>query len=233
MKEKAIVMSTESVLAILAGRKTQTRRVIKPQPDENGCFDLVSNTGEVTKAHYSQLLNLAPYQPGNILYVKETFCAFVHEHILNNDAYAYKADSTPDSERARNDYVKCGYPYRWHSPMFMPRAAARIFLRVVSVRIERIQDISEADAIAEGVPQHEGEGIPAIYCRACKGTGFVIMPVNGGASESDCPNCDTAVKRYHNLWDFLNGKRNHGAYAWEKNPWVYAYGLERMDGYGR
>jgi hypothetical protein len=229
-KEKPLVMSTESVQAILAGRKTQERISVGTNPEY--IYRVVGEAGNDNNPlglSYLFGIERPRYDIGDILWVKETWCEVPYKsncEIINGTLvsfpqYAYKADSAVD------------YTGLWRSSHRMPRAAARIFLRVVSVRIERLQDISEADAIAEGVPQYEGEGVPAICCRACKGTGFAIMPVNGGASESDCPKCDTAVKRYHNLWDFHNAKRNHGAYAWEKNPWVWVYEFERSDGYGR
>jgi hypothetical protein len=82
----------------------------------------------------------------------------------------------------------------------MPKAAARMFLRVTDVRAERVQDISEADAIAEGceVTRRKTDGTIAAFAR----------------------------NNYMVLWDKLNAKRNGGAYAWDKNPWVWVYTFE-------
>jgi hypothetical protein len=125
MSEKPIIFSGPMVRAILAGRKTQTRRVKKKE--------------------------ISPYSVGDLLWVREAFCAYVPEHITDDKKCAYKANATPVSEELRLEFVKHGYPYKWHSPIHMPRWASRIFLRVTDVRLEMLQDIGEDDAKREGV----------------------------------------------------------------------------------
>ena len=171
MKEIPILCSTPMVQAIQEGRKTMTRRVVKPQPYESeyepGLFhvmyrqpetvtrkvkrknpetgeweehdsttrkgSLISATGEI-----GMYTMLCPYKVGDILWVRETW-------LLGDDGYHYRANATPHSEQARKDYG-----YKWRPSIHMPRSAARIFLEVKSVRVERLRDISEADVKAEG-----------------------------------------------------------------------------------
>jgi hypothetical protein len=148
-KEKAIVFSTEMVKAILKGRKSQTRRVIKPQPvwtnppwKENPgpawvykgtCWYKKENMTDMAVEHY------APYKVGDILWVREIFTS------TREGNYIYKADPI------FNDCGPGDISWDWKPPIHMPREAARLFLKVKSVRVERLQDISEEDARAEGV----------------------------------------------------------------------------------
>ncbi len=144
MSTKPILFNTDMVRAILDGRKTVTRRVVKPQPfavkqDENApCWygHFVSESGKV-------LLDKPPYHPGDILYVRETWTnmAFLgYQH-----AYKYKADQEPGMLRFAEDMK-----VKWHPSIHMPREAARIFLRVTDVRVERLQDMPPYGIAFEG-----------------------------------------------------------------------------------
>lgn len=106
----------------------------------------------------------------------------------------------------------------------MPRWASRIMLTVTSVRVERLQDISDADAIAEGVPEEiDGSIGDEIYCRNCGGHGtHGALGANLGVIEVDCLECDTATKRYRNLWTRINGPG-----SWDANPWVWVIEFQR------
>lgn len=129
MKEYPILFSSEMVQAILEDRKTQTRRVIKPQPPE-----LWGGISEI-----AAMINHSPYgKPGDRLWVRETWTT--HENDKGADCLLYKAD-VPDPE----NYGP------WRPSIFMPRWASRITLEVVGVRVQQVQDISHTDAIAEGV----------------------------------------------------------------------------------
>ncbi|GHU92981.1 hypothetical protein FACS1894208_01390 [Clostridia bacterium] len=131
---KPILFSTDMVRAILEGRKTQTRRVIKPQYAED-------NHGNKTPLdifipQVSNISDCAPHQPGDILWVRETWT----DAIYKGEDYEYRADGTAlPPER------------RWKPSIHMPREAARLFLRVKNVRAERAQDITTMDCFAEGV----------------------------------------------------------------------------------
>lgn len=205
MKERPIIMTAESVRAILAGRKSQTRRLIKDQRSEGDW--LYVDRGARTYAYRADLVgrggdamrSLCPYgAPGDRLYVKEAWAAG-----LDTDG-----DIVPDARhviyRERNPTHEAWYVSSpglheswevvgqtgWRSPMFMPRWASRLTLAVTGVRVERLQAITEADAIAEGVTLPERM-----------------------ATHYD----DTHRDAYAALWDRINGKRA----PWASNPWVW------------
>ncbi len=142
---KPILMNTEMVKAILDGRKTVTRRLIKPQP--KGKLDLIvggSNVGKWVDLENEEYW-IPPCHCGDVLYVMETWCKFVAEHVIDGIWYEYKADATPACEATR----KC-YGYKWHPSIHMPKEAARIFLRVTGVRVERLRQRLIDDLEAEG-----------------------------------------------------------------------------------
>ncbi|WP_236903674.1 hypothetical protein [Cupriavidus malaysiensis] len=109
----------------------------------------------------------------------------------------------------------------------MPRWASRILLEVTGVRVERLQDISEEDALAEGVAQVDVERYEPDHsiCRWCGGTRlYTAISAGGGAlPDTDCLHCDTHVKRYEQLWEEING-----AGTWETNPWVWVVEFRRV-----
>ena len=129
MSEKPILFNTAMVRAILDGRKTQTRRVIKPAP-----FDITFENRE------------PQYHIGDTLYVRETWKQYTTGTAGHGliDGYLYKADEPQDTTGMMVE----GH---WHPSIHMPRSAARIFLRVTNVRCEQVQDITNADAKSEGV----------------------------------------------------------------------------------
>lgn len=145
---KPILFNTEMVRAILDGRKTVTRRVVKPQPegvhtildcDEDAhTFDLLcGNCGAGgIFADWSETIK-APYWHGDILYVRETWCK--GKISGEKERYFYKADGSLE------------YPCNWSPSIHMPREAARIFLRVTDVRVERLQDIDDNGVVSEGL----------------------------------------------------------------------------------
>ena len=155
---KPIIFSTEMVRAILDGRKTQTRRVIKPQPNgeikANIPYEFYGSKTERiftdTKAY------LAPYSVGDVLWVRETWRCIKYDSMDGNLSYGVKFKDGEqehfefdDNERF-HQFGKYAFKNGWQSPYYMPREAARLFLLVKAVRVERLQEIAEADAIAEG-----------------------------------------------------------------------------------
>lgn len=142
------------------------------------------------------------YQPGDVIYVQETWkCTSFSDkthalaiHFKNGGQTEAWFDSKERYEKFKKFYFKNG----WQSPYFMPKEAARLFLVVKEVRVERLQDISEEDAKAEGVIPHP---IPS--------RGFV----NGHRNS------------FERLWDSINGEK----YPWQSSPWVWVYSLERTD----
>lgn len=147
MKTKPILFSTPMVKAILEGRKTQTRRIVKSIP--NDTFQIWFDGGEwivQNKNGQCWTKKLKPrYHKNDILWVRETF---QHTKCLNlhpsddNYGYIYKSDDQP-----WEDYEN----WKWKPSIFMPKEAARIFIKVINVHVQRLQDISESDAIAEGI----------------------------------------------------------------------------------
>lgn len=137
MKERPILFSAPMVRAILDGRKTQTRRVVKLR---NGQYMPPSEKADING--WRQMLRNCPYgQPGDRLWVRETH---FDAKRLNEGRILYRADG---------DVSRFG----WTPSIHMPRSASRITLEVTGVRVERLQDISEADAVAEGVVWEQGQ----------------------------------------------------------------------------
>ena len=183
MKERPILFSGSMVRALLDGRKTMTRRVCKE----------LDHTAERLAVEWAS--THCPYGvPGDRLWVRETWRNGTP--MLNgpdlNGAVAYRADY-PDS----------GHLIKWRPSIFMPRRASRITLEIVSVRVERVQDISEADAKAEGVRQP----VPGSWYRHVK---------------RDCYRCG-----FEALWDSINAKRGYG---WDVNPWVWIIEFKQIGG---
>lgn len=161
MNTRPILMSAPMVRSILANTKRQTRRVVKPvgsdggfvlQDYGNGWWPYRSDDGEsAVTSDGNETPHDCPYgQPGDRLWVKETFCRVDGQTMpwIETDYRAtYKAgDRLGDT---------LGIKKRWTPSIFMPRHASRITLEVTGVRVERLQDISEADAVAEGIPAGE------------------------------------------------------------------------------
>ncbi len=152
---KPILFNTPMVQAILQNRKTTTRRPVKNlaiSDNGNGYFTAKEiRKGEITEyldetfgGPYdfviANAVEYAPYQKGDILYVRETF-------IKSDDGYCYKADIKVPSE---SEDLRKAYGYKWKPSIHMPKEAARIFLRVTGVTAERLQDITEEQAKKEG-----------------------------------------------------------------------------------
>ena len=137
LKEKPIIFSTAMVKAIIAGTKSQTRRIIKTnleiETDKNdkNYFYVQDEYGDGHK-----LLEYCPYKIGQILWVRETYTDTLGDDII------YKAGWDGDKEP------------KWKPGIFMPRTIARVFLKLTNIRIERVQDITEKDVYAEGIPKN-------------------------------------------------------------------------------
>jgi hypothetical protein len=178
MKEHPILFSAPMVRTLLDGSKTQTRRVCK----------LEVRAG-MPEPEWQSLLKCCPYgQPGDQLWVRETFRAWP-------DGYAYRADYR---DKELGDAVHAP----WKPSIFMPRAASRITLEISGVRVERLQDISEADAKKEGIEPFTDFKKSGHWLRYDKDTlnGYVGNP----------------VESYASLWESINGPR-----SWDANPWVW------------
>lgn len=153
MAIKPILFNTEMVRAIMDGRKSCTRRMVKPQPNEKHTYPLGFVTDSTEKKEvgcfgfgineYSGSIQYTKpqYQPGDILYVRETWG---HPISLNSDKqYVFRADKIAESGFKNDSHI-------WHPSIHMPKKAARIWLNVTNVRVERLQDMTDDDAEAEG-----------------------------------------------------------------------------------
>jgi hypothetical protein len=216
MAIKPILFNTEMVRAILDGRKSCTRRLEKPQPDEKHTCPLgfVTDSTEKKKAgcfgfgideYGGSIQYVKPpyrYAPGDILYVRETWCALpVNEagHMRGHCVYYYRADGELRPE---------GWRGKWHPSIHMPKGAARIWLKVTNVRIERLQDVTEDGAKAEG---------------AIDNRGFIHSP------ENEYDRIHTAREHFIKIWNSTIKKSNLNCYGWDANPWVWVIEFERCE----
>ena len=210
-KSSPILFSGPMVRAILDGRKTQTRRVVKPQ-----LVRLETPRGRNKAA--AGWLNFralpCPYgQPGDELWVREAFGVVrfvgVHDGDIHESKVVYSADEPKQK------------PLRWTPSIHMPRCASRITLTVKAVRVERLQDISEADAIAEGVePNWIGDLNPP-GGMAWDANEHGWNPYDGDESQEGFP-AVTAKESFRGLWQSINGPG-----SWDANPWVWVIEFER------
>lgn len=208
MAIKPILFNTEMVRAILDGRKTCTRRICKDAneytvPDME-FYNADKRTYAVhnfaDKEHMEQLSTVertCPICPGDLLYVRETWCK---GYLMNaKERYYYKADD--------NDFL-C----TWHPSTNMPKQAARIWLRVMDVRVERLQEITDEQAKREGIQYDE-----------CP-TGFTWK------QETDMHNCyTTPIGAMQALWNSTIKKSDIDRYGWDANPWVWVIEFERCE----
>lgn len=211
MKFRPILFSGEMVQAILAGRKTQTRRLVLPQPkwDPISCHHISKfgcwNYGRPFISPPDFARDDWPFHPGDILWVRETWAEMPY-------GYVYRADDEkPDGWDAVD---------RWKPSIHMPKVAARTFLRVVSVRLEELTGISDADCAAEGIREwFVDDGFCARY--APQGGNGPAWPL------SECP--ATPVEAMKKLWDSTIKPDKIGSYCWLVNPWVWVVEFERCD----
>ena len=252
MSYKPILFSTPMVQAILEGRKSMTRRVVKGRYDKerqrfarmglfaavgirNGLWHGLSPEGI---PFVNDEIEQPRFQPGDILWVRETWVPYAGVNCACK-YYGYECKCEPYWYRAdpsMNFANECEPPedrMRWHPSMFMPKAACRIFLRVDAVFAERLQDISEADAIREGIT----------YTDFGMNTHQGKMSVDGGVTFHDLkpehypgyhagdvtgPDECHAFARFAfaHLWENINGK---GKYSWDTNPWVWVIEFTRVE----
>ncbi len=204
MKALPILMSAPMVRALLAGQKTQTRRVIKCHPLIDGVF-----TDDFICMPENHIADDCPYgKPGDLLWVRETFC-------IGNYAVGDAGPNYTGSQPYAADFV--GEPaMKWKPSIHMPRAYSRLTLRITDVRVQRLQDISEADARAEGCNGRDDardDGAP--WCKCCSGTGWVPCAPNG--EETECGCVLGGRKEFRCLWESINGPD-----SWDANPYVWA-----------
>ena len=224
-----ILFNTEMVRAVLDGRKTVTRRCVKGfiPNDAIWGYTMFTPKGQIScrgyfADEYGEKFFKLPYQPGDILYVRETWGKGYEE-----GTYIYRADD----KLAELPMFKESSKMIYRPSIFMPKEAARIWLKVTSVSVERLQDITEEQAEKEGIPDGNDYPIDKVYCPTCKGMGFIggYNPESLGFEEIECPDCYTAIKRFRNLWNSTIRKSDIDRYGWEANPWVWVIDFERCE----
>lgn len=216
MSVKPILFNTEMVRAMLEGRKTCTRRVVKPQPKSNLCYTFAGGgcgtwgypspfaheiwgeeyklPDDITKDDLEKQWN-PPCHTDDILYVRETWCS-----AYDGEKYFYLADKlTNREERSLLNYDDV----KWHPSIHMPKEAARIWLKATDVRVERLQEITETQAQAEGC--------------------------NSGLLTGPC----TARGQFENLWNSTIKKPDADKYGWSANPWVWVIEFGRCGKSGK
>lgn len=222
-KERPMLFSGAMVRALLDGSKTQTRRIMKPQPvpipGEPGKHWWPSNAAQSMmrvedgfQKHPGIFDDACPHgQPGDRIYVRETFQGplFAAEQLeeFRRDStkfeapefcvYAADGGGAPEFQDADENLV-C----RWRPSIHMPRWASRILLEIVAVRVERLNACSDADAVAEGIG---------------------LNPSVIGMKLTNPPGESMAIAMYRALWDSING-----AGSWAANPWVWVVEFKRV-----
>ena len=198
MRVLPILFKTEMVKAILDGRKTCTRRVVKLPDNMTG--RPIGKSGDISNPlgfFYPGGIKRPPYQPGDILYVRETWGKGYEE-----GTYIYKADDKLADLPTFKDSTKLIY----HPSIHMPKEAARIWLKVIDVRVERLQDITEDGAKEEGANCKNGKNV--------------------GLEEKMRR---TAIERYAEIWNSTVKKSALDRHGWDANPFVWVIEFERCE----
>ena len=220
MAIKPILFNTEMVRAILDGRKSCTRRIVKPQqfvgmlPDKykNGVPEEFLKEKKFMFKPYCDMTDIelintaykAPYQPGDILYVRETWKKAPNGYYYYED---WQKDDIADVTK-------------WKPSIHMPKEAARIWLKVTDVRVKRLQEMKPVDVIKEGaypdcwdcLNTYEESG-----SQCCYGT------------EEQCSQCDGVMMEWEKLWNSTIKKSDLDRYGWDANPWVWVIEFERCE----
>jgi hypothetical protein len=231
--DRSIIFGGPMIRSLIEGRKTQTRRILKPQPvvfdvDGKCCEVAIEILNGESKIRTGRVItrHSVKFAPGDRLWVRETFQTAFSE---NGPCWLYRADSDriypqfdgPDGGAGPSfNYEKYPGNYAlwaadveargpWRSPVFMPRWASRLILVVSHVRVQRLQDISEGDAKAEGVEE----------CADGSFRNYHDAPLHG-------PWLLGARNSFQTLWNSI-----HGPGAWAANPWIVAltFNVERFD----
>lgn len=207
-RELPILFNVEMVRAILDGRKTCTRRICK---DTNECtvpdmdfFDPEKRTYAVhnyaDKEHTDKLSiaeRACPICPGDILYVRESYSEL-------SFGYVYKADG--------ENIDHLGNVIKWHPSIHMPKEAARIWLKVTDVRVERLQEITENEAVKEGIYVSNCKDCNAPFgCDTCPDEGY------------------NEIDEFAELWNSTIKKSDFDRYGWDTNPYVWVIEFEQCE----
>lgn len=219
---KPILFNTAMVRAILDGEKTCTRRIIKLpkyiEKQSNGLYILCAEGSTYSDKEFKDVIDYInpPYKVGDILYVRETWfkgdLLNDAEEIEKQGIVLYRADGIKNNNW---DYDSI----RWRPSIHMPKELARIFLKVTSVRAERLQDITNEGCINEGIREFTKDGVVKKYDTGPNMYSLEKMP-------------RTPREAFEKLWNStlqLKGKWNGWTNLFEYNPWVWVIEFERVE----
>jgi hypothetical protein len=202
------------VQAILEGRKTSTRRIIKPQPKQPVPLGFISGSTDNKRIgyygwgqdEYGGIIDIAkpPYKIGDILYVRETWCQSTEiEPNYGKQQYHYKASPDDFIRQAPEGFIK------WKPSIHMLKSAARIFLKVTDIKVERLQNITEREALKEGIRRyHFNLNMPDAY---------------GDALYTD------HKLAFKQLWNSTVNKKNIDKYGWDADPYIWTIEFQRVE----
>lgn len=231
MAIKPMLFNTEMVRAILDGRKSCTRRLVKTRRKDAYGFYVTKKADGTFSGIYEYDENesmfdnplMPPCQPGDILYIRETWawcpcwdcgldveeigCGHEQEKEYNGDkkeygCYIYRASC------ADNEYPSVD---TWHPSIHMPKEVARIWLKVTDVRAERLQEITAEEAKKEG----------------CDGR--CECPSSGADGSLSCKTRDFSLEKFETIWDSTVKKTDLDRYGWDANPWVWIVEFEQCE----
>lgn len=225
MKERPIIFSAPMVRAILDGRKTQTRRIVKQQPEVTSATDAAwrDASSDLWRNARQYARDCSPFgNPGDVLWVRETWADTNGENgpmisyraggdrFLVDESYPVDYSLYPNCQFSMwcGDLRRGSEGHAWRSPIHMPKWASRIRLKVKSVRVERLQDITEEDAVAEGIERPE----------TLKASDVDVWE---GAEKRLFDALNQPVDQFRRLWESI-----HGPGSWDANPWVWVYEWE-------
>lgn len=216
MAIKPILFNAEMVRAILDGRKSCTRRINKDANDyvvpDMDFYDSDKRTYAVhnysDKEHKDKLSiaeRTCPICPGDILYVRESYSEL-------SFGYVYKADG--------ENIDHLGNVIKWHPSIHMPKEAARIWLKVTDVRVDRLQEMKPVDVIKEGACPD---------CWDCLNTYGESGSQCCYGTEEQCSQCDEVMMEWEKLWNSTIKKSDLDRYGWNASPWVWVIEFERCE----
>lgn len=233
MPIKPILFNTEMVRAILDGRKSCTRRIVKGFIPNNAVWGYTAFTPKgciscrgTFADGYGEKFFKPPYQPGDILYIRETWERF---ECWNCDGDE-RGNCPKEPKKSVLDKT-CGcYMYRatdeisgdakWHPSIHMPKEATRIWIKVTDVRVERLQEMKPVNVIKEGAYPD---------CWDCLNTYGESGSQCCYGTEEQCSQCDEMMMEWEKLWNSTIKKSDLDRYGWNANPWVWVIEFERCD----
>lgn len=218
-------ISTEMVRAILDGRKTCTRRILKHDVESILNSPYYKKHPEVEERQIISKLCQPPYQPGDIMYVRETWQYLYeldgNEQIIEGTGKYYYAatdtipfDTYVDASGVTHERVP------WHPSIHMPKEAARIWLKVTGVRMERLQEMKPVDVIKEGAYPD---------CWDCLNTYGESGSQCCYGTKEECSQCDEVMMEWEKLWTSTIKKSDLDCYGWDANPYVWVISFERCE----